>query len=614
MKMRFKQTTFFEMTQSVILPLKLLSPRDRKLLTAVVLITVFLSFLDLLGVLLIGVVGSLSITGLSANPTGNRVTQVLILFNVENISVEKQVILIGSVAAFAFVLKTLLSLFLLRSTIFFMARRSAVLSYDLVSKYFSLPLSRINQRTIQTSIYALTDGVGKLMIGVIGVLVSIISDTVLLIVMGVGLFIVDSVTAAITAIIFGILSFALYRGMHMKVRKLGVEYGLLSIQSSQRIYEAINAYRELIVRDRRGYYASKIGGIRFRIAQISATTGFMSNLSKYVLEIALVFSAILLAFYQFTTNSAFRAIATITLFVAASTRIIPALLRLQNGFLGIKASLAEANPTIELIKDLSLVNVIQKVSRSFTTNHSDFLPEVKVEQVSFSYDGETRALNNINLRVMDGEFVAVVGGSGTGKTTLIDVILGVLEPQKGKIEISGIPPLEAFATWPGAVSYVPQDSPIIDGTIRENLALGYPDSEISDYECWQSLKISSLDVFVESLPDKLDSKVGDRGTRLSGGQRQRLGIARALITQPRLLLLDEATSALDGITEAEISRAIRELKSRTTVIVIAHRLSTVLEADRIYLMERGTIIDSGTFHELKSRNSDFLKQAELMGL
>jgi ABC-type multidrug transport system fused ATPase/permease subunit len=197
---------------------------------------------------------------------------------------------------------------------------------------------------------------------------------------------------------------------------------------------------------------------------------------------------------------------------------------------------------------------------------------------------------------------------------MVDIILGALEAEKGDASIAGMSPRAAYSKWPGAVSYVPQDSPVINGTIRENLGLGYPVDEIIDQYCWESLKTARLEDFVRSLPQLLDTHVGDRGTRLSGGQRQRLGIARALITRPKLLILDEATSSLDGVTESEISDALRGLRGEITLIVIAHRLSTVVGADKIYFMEDGVVKGVGTFEELKANYPEFLIQAELMGL
>jgi ABC-type multidrug transport system fused ATPase/permease subunit len=580
----------------------------------VVFTTVFLAILDLFGVLLIGVIGSLSITGLSTGQIGDRVSIVLEYLRIGELGFETQVVVVGLLAAVLLIAKTLFSLFLVRKTLFFMARRAATMSAGLVARYFNIPVSKINRRSAQTSIYALTSGVNSIMVGVIGVSVALISDISLLIVMGVGLFFVDPITAISTGVIFGLLAFVLYKMMHDKMRKLSEEQALLNIESSQRIFEAINSYRELLVRDRRGFYAHQIGNLRYRLADGGATISFMSNISKYILEIALVISALLLAAYQFSISTPYRAIATITIFIAASTRITPAILRLQQGLLGIKSALAEAMPTISLIEELEdsafEVLEVKKISRV----HDGFEPVVTASSITFSYEESSKVLKGVNFRAQAGEFVAIAGSSGAGKTTLVDVILGALEANTGEVLISGMSPRSTFSKWPGAVSYVPQDSPIINGTIRENLGLGYPSQEIEDEFCWESLKLARLDDFVRSLPSQLEAFVGDRGTRLSGGQRQRLGIARSLITKPKLLILDEATSSLDGVTEFEISEALRGLKGDMTLIVIAHRLSTVVHADRIYYMNQGHVEGEGTFEELKNNYPEFLTQAELMGL
>ena len=599
---------------SVALPVKLLSSRDRFLLLAVVVITLFLAFLDLLGVLLIGVIGSLSITGISTGQVGNRVAIVLGLLGIDNQGFEKQVVIVGFLAAILLIAKTLLSLFLVKKIMFFMARRAATLSADLIMRYFSISVSKINQRSAQNSIYALTDGVTTIMVGVIGVSVAVISDIALLVVMGIGLFLVDPITAISTALIFGLLAFFLYANMHETMRKLGEDQGLMNIESSQRIFEAIRSYRELLVRDRRGYYAQQIAKLRFKLADGNAKINYLSGLSKYVLEITLVFSALLLAFYQFSANSAFRALATITIFIAASTRITPAILRLQQGLLKIKSSMAEAKPTISLIEELSTVTAEKLKVRELARSHRGFIPSVSVANLSFSYDQSNFVLNKVDFQASPGEFVAIVGGSGAGKTTLVDLILGALEAQEGALSISGMSPKLTFARWPGAVAYVPQDSPVINGTIRENLALGFPASELSDEMCWEALQVAHLDDFVRTLPNQLETSVGDRGTSLSGGQRQRLGIARALITRPRLLFLDEATSSLDGVTEYELSESLKSFIGEMTLIVIAHRLSTVVSADRIYFLERGFVKNVGTFEELKVKTPEFLEQAKLMGL
>ena len=426
--------------RSIALPIKLLSGRDRFLLVVITLITLFLAILDLFGVLLIGVIGSLSITGLGNGQTGDRVSIALRLLQIDNLDFESQVIVVGLIAAFLLITKTILSLFLIRKTLFFMARRAAVMSSSLIRKYFTIPVSRVNKRSAQTSIYALTTGVNSIMVGVIGVSIALISDIALLTVMSAGLFLVDPISAIGTTLIFGFLALFLYRAMHKKMQRLGEEQGALDIESSQRIFEAVNSYRELLVRDRRGFYAQQIGGLRYKLADGVAIMGFMANISKYVLEVTLVVSSLLLAFYQFSTSSAFRAIATITIFIAASTRIIPAILRLQQGALGMKGALAQARPTISLIDELSGIPLETIEVKVFNRNHSEFRPKVSASNISFSYEAEIQVLNKVDFETQPGEFVAIVGGSGAGKTTLVDVLLGALDPQEGSVEISGMQP------------------------------------------------------------------------------------------------------------------------------------------------------------------------------
>lgn len=599
---------------SIRMSLRLLSTRDRKLVYSVIAVTIFFGLMDLVGVMLIGAIGSLSVTGVSSGQTGNRVGRLLQSLNIETYSLQTQVGILGTIAALTLISKTILSLIFTKKSLFFLARRGAMISANLVKKYFSLPVSRINSRSAQESIYALTAGVNYVMVGVIGVWMSLISDISLLLILGVGLFFVDATTAFGATVIFASVATILHHQMHHKVKAIGERQSYLNVVGSQRIFEAVNSYRELLVRDRRGYYAGQIAQNRYQLADGTANITFMQNISKYVLELTLVASALLLAFYQFNTTTASRAIAVVTIFIAASTRITPAVLRVQQGLIQIKANLGQAKPAVSLMEELRSLNEVADSSKELLRDHKDFVSNVTAADITFHYVSGKEVLQKIHLEVKPGEFVALAGGSGAGKTTLVDVILGALEPQKGKVLISGLEPIKAFSKWPGAVSYVPQDSPIIDGTLRENLGLGYPPSLLTDEICWEVLALARLDDFIRSLPDGLDTQVGDRGTRLSGGQRQRLGIARSLVTRPKLLILDEATSSLDGLTESEISESLRKLKGDVTLIVIAHRLSTVVDADRIYFLDSGVVRAVGTFDELKTISPEFRVQAELMGL
>ena len=247
--------------------------------------------------------------------------------------------------------------------------------------------------------------------------------------------------------------------------------------------------------------------------------------------------------------------------------------------------------------------------------HVGFTGEIELQNVTLTYPTKkSPAVRDISLKIKQGQVVSFVGPSGAGKTTIIDVILGVLKPDSGNVQIQSHPPLDAIRLWPGAIGYVPQDVMISNGTIRQNVSLGYSSNEVEEDDIWQALKVAQLAEFVRELPEGLDTPVGDRGTKLSGGQRQRLGIARAMFTKPKLLVLDEATSSLDGTTEASISEAVHSLKGGVTIVMIAHRLSTVKESDVIHYLAKGKLEMSGTFDELRRNIPEFDKQAQLMGM
>ena len=238
-----------------------------------------------------------------------------------------------------------------------------------------------------------------------------------------------------------------------------------------------------------------------------------------------------------------------------------------------------------------------------------------MKNVSFKYtEKSTFALRDVSLHVKPGQQVAIVGSSGAGKTTLADLLLSVIKPDDGVVLISGTTVVDAITRWSGAISYVPQDIKIANGSIRENVSLGYPRHLATDERVSNALQTAHLSDLVATLDEGLDAPTGEKGSKLSGGQRQRLGIARALFTSPKLIVFDEATSALDGETESLIADSIHSLKGSVTVIMIAHRLSTVREADLVVYMESGEIKATGTFEEVRSTVPNFDKQARLMGL
>jgi ABC-type bacteriocin/lantibiotic exporter with double-glycine peptidase domain len=499
--------------------------------------------------------------------------------------------------------------------LFFLSRRGADISADLTYRLLKQPLLQIQTRTIQQNLFAVTSGVNAITMGVIGAAVTILSDFSLLVIIGIGLLVLNPFVALGTLLLFSTIAFVLYVALHRRAQILGNEEARLSIATNQKVIEALSAYRQMFVANRRGFYSQEIAKLRSQAAEVMAETTFMPNIGKYVIETTVVVGSLLLGAIQFLTQDASHAVATLTVFMAAGSRLAPAVLRLQQGSIVIKGAVGQAESTLDLMDQVGAESLTRDPVTAFNTHHSDFDASVSLKNICFTYSGaSTQTLKDINLEVVPGKVIAIVGPSGAGKTTLIDIILGLITPESGDVLISGIKPSEAIVKHPGAISYVPQDILISDGSVKDNVVLGYDKSQVPQAQIEKALDIAQLSKVVSSMSNGLDTQVGDRGTLLSGGQRQRLGIARALLTNPKLIVLDEATSSLDGQTESELSDAINKLKNQATVILVAHRLSTVRTADQVIYIAEGVIKATGTFDQVRAAVPDFEQQAQLMSL
>lgn len=595
--------------------LQILDAADRKKLLLITVLQSGLAFLDLAGVAAIGLVGALAVTGVQSAAPGNRVSAALELLNLQNFSIQMQVTIIGLLAATLFLTRTVLSIIISRRVLYFLSRRAAKITGNLTSKLLSLPLLKLQERSNQETLYTLTTGVNYIMLGVIGSAIAVIVDLALLILIVSGLFAIDKIMAITTILFFTLLGVSLYKSMSGRAKFLGKESAKVGVDSNEKILEVLNSYRELVVKNRRGYYSELIGKTRLKLANIVAEQSFMPNISKYVFESGVIFGALIISALQFLTQDATRAVASLSVFLAASSRLAPAVLRIQSTAVQSRIAIGGAAPTLSLISELINLTNRDLNSQPLQVDHVGFNPDIVIESISFSYQkSDKKVLENINLEINNGEIVAIVGPSGAGKTTLVDIILGVISPDNGVVRISGLEPLQAIENWPGSIAYVPQDVMVSNCSIRENVGLGYSNDEIGEDLVEQALHIAHLYEHVMSLPEGVETNVGDRGTKLSGGQRQRLGIARALFTKPKLLVLDEATSSLDGQSESDITDSINDMRGEITVILIAHRLSTVKNADKVVYLESGKIVSIGSFEEVRRNVPNFEKQASLMGL
>lgn len=589
----------------------LLDRRDVRKLGVVTTLQIFSAGLDLLGVGAIGLLGALAVNGVASQSTSPRISNLMEFLNLNHLEFQSQIAILGVISALLLISKTLFAVFFTRFYLYFLSRRSAQITTSLVKKMLQRPVTTLRNVSSQEILFGLSAGVNAITMGIIASCILIVSDLALLLVMAVALLLVDIAIAVSTFILFGCIALLLYWLMQHRARRLGSLDAQLAVANNNSILEILGSFREIVARNRQSFYGENTEKVQNSITRTRAELTFLPNVSKYVVETSVVLGALSIAAIQFAIHDASHAVATMAVFMAAGTRIAPAVLRIQQGAIALRSNLGVANITLDLVKTLNGSEVLES-NNSPNVNKGQFIPEIEIRNVSYKYPGATQnALTDINLKISAGMQVAIVGGSGAGKSTLVDLILGLLIPTAGTVEISGNTPTVATHAWQGEISYLPQTPFISDSTIRENITLGYPPEHYSEPEVLSAMRQAQLEDVVMSLPLGLDSRVGESGAMLSGGQRQRIGLARALISKPRLLILDEVTSALDAETESQVTEAISTLSPETTVIVIAHQLRTIRKSDLVIFLEKGEVAASGNFDELERNSSNFKKIVEL---
>lgn len=582
-----------------------------------------LSVLDLVAVGLLGLSASIAVRGVQDRDLGDRGRFVTDFLGVSSVSLEQQVLILSSLAISLFLFKTLITAWLSRKIIFFVQREAASTTNSLLAGLFSSSYEFIKEKSIQERIFATTIGVNGLIVGVIGALFLIFADVVLLVVLIAGLIYLDPVSGSIITLIFILIALFLNRVFHERAAQLGHNLSVETVRSNDAISELLLTVKERRIRGSEKTFLDEIYKKRLLISGLQAEMKFIPMISKYVFEIGLVFITVTVTIMQFYFSESSRAIANLVVFLSASGRIAPAILRIQQGVIGVKNNLGGSTLTQELIQELEQLKTKETQENDSVIrtviNDQNFSPSIRIENVSFRYtENASFSIKNLSVNFPPSSFTALVGPSGGGKSTLMDLCLGFYKPSDGQIFISGRDPKSSIEIWPGKVGFVPQETVIVKNTLRENILLGRTD-ELTSKE-WQSLLEScGLDALVHELPNGLDTNIREFGSQLSGGQKQRIGIARAMVLHPQVIFLDEATSALDAETEDLVTKLIygtkdERVRNGRTVIAIAHRISSIRHADKIMFIDNGQILGEGSYDELLQKLPSFTYQAQLMGL
>lgn len=517
-------------------------------------------------------------------------------------------ILAGSAVLILFITGNLFLAFVTWASIAFARRISYTLATKLYKVYFSQNYSFFLQRNSSELVKNLFGETSIVANSIVQPVMQLLAEGVLSAAIVAFLIITDPNVAIIAASVIGggyvfiylILRTLLSRASRRKVKYNKERYSLAS--------ESLGAVKEVKLRGLEQFYYEQFSKASNRLEKAKGQIKSSSKVPRYFLEILAFGGMLLVVLILFAGDYETSSILPlVSVYAISGYRLLPSMQKVFAAFASIRGSQA----SIELLyKEINLGaenNLPSPVEEPLS-----FKSAFSLSDISFSYEGsDIAAVSKINIEVEKNHTVGIAGPTGCGKTTLVDVILGLLEPQEGKIECDGVEIIqENVRSWRANFGYVPQSIFISDTTIAKNIAFGLPDEEIDMEQVRFAARLASLDDYVESLKDGYETVLGERGVRMSGGQRQRVGIARALYRNPPILVFDEATSALDNTTEKVVMEAISQLSHQKTIIIIAHRLSTLDVADNVVLMDRGRVVDSGPYEDLKKRHPGFWSVGE----
>ena len=444
---------------------------------------------------------------------------------------------------------------------------------------------------------------------VIAPMMMCVTEIMLVVAISILLIWADPASAIVIALGQGILVGGYFVVVRKKLTDLGEKNKWNESKMIQQVHQSMGSIKELKVLRQEDFFNSSYSKYLLGFTSTLRTQMVLGYSTRFIVEtvtIALVLGVVLTLLTLGRNPGAI--LATFSLFAVAAIRLMPTVNRFVSALIQIRFGI----PSLDEIH--AHLNECEKfVTHTSEIKHEEkmtFEQQIELRDISFRHDGsEKLALDSIALSIPKMATVGFAGPSGAGKTTIVDVIIGLLKPQEGKILVDGKDIHESIFSWQNQIGYIPQSIYLLDDTVRNNVAFGLTEDSIDDEKIWKALKLAQLDEFVKSKEKSLDTIVGENGVRLSGGQRQRIGIARALYFEPHVLIMDEATGALDNETERVLMESIETLGKQKTIIIIAHRLSTIKNCDVIFFLGQGHLIASGTYGSLIEKNAEFRQLA-----
>ena len=583
--------------------LYLLSSQEHKKLGLLIVMTIITAVLDVIGVAsILPFISALTNPSIiETNFIINKLFHALNIFGIEN---NKQFFIALGVLIFFFLL---ISLVFKALTTFAQAQFTQMLEYNiskrLVEGYLHQPYSWFLGRNSADIGKTILSEVNIVITNGIHPLIELLAKGILVIMIVTLLIIIDLKIALIVSFSFSCIYIFVFYSVRQLLKQVGNERLKNNKLRFQILSDAFGASKEVKVRALEESFIRQFSDSARKFAYAQSLSQTIGQLPRFIIEAVAFGGIILLIIYIVAiTGNLNNALPIIGLYAFAGYRLMPAIQQIYTSF----TQLAYISPAIDVlsqdIKELKPFNLRQDEGILV------FKKKITLKNIYYNYPLTLRSsLENININILSKNTIGLIGATGSGKTTVVDIILGLLEPQKGTLEVDDlIITKQNLRSWQRCIGYVPQHIYLSDTTISANIAFGVETKNVNHEAVEKVCKIANIHEFIiNELPEKYQTIVGERGIRLSGGERQRIGIARALYHNPKLLVLDEATSALDNQTERDVMETLNNLKKDITIIIIAHRLNTVEKCDIIFKLEKGIIVQQGTFEEVVSQSKNF---------
>lgn len=421
--------------------------------------------------------------------------------------------------------------------------------------------------------------------------IQLVSELCTVFAIGIYLFVKDGMLALGIGLIVGSFTFFFMRFYKNRLKHMGEEYRRLYAGIVKCMQQSFGGIKEIKIANREKFFGDEFDTVNYDLAKNQKDNALLNSIPKPVMEAACIGALMIIVIVKAATGTITTAFATtLGVFAMGAMRLLPSVNKISAFISTLLYSRAFVDSVYTERQRMLAISERKKTEN--TVKSVPFEKNIRVESLTFSYEEADPVIDNVSFSIEKNTSVAFIGPSGAGKTTTVDVILGILKPDSGRVLVDGNDIAECMDAWHKKVGYIPQSIYLMDETLRKNIAFGVPEAEIDDEKVWQVIREAQLEGVVGEMEQGLDTVIGEMGVRLSGGQRQRIGIARALYREPEVLVLDEATSALDTETESAVMEAIDSLHGRLTLIIIAHRLSTIKNCDVVYEVKEGRVTKS----------------------